>query len=116
MEEQEKFAFLGDDRLCRTCCRSAWFYEEGKIAVVCLAGQMNKVVRKMRELSSECASWKRGEERMTFIDFKKLTEEELRRELEKVRQGRVSVGKKRRTECRERRQKSAKKEKEYIDL
>ena len=48
---------------------------------------------------------------MPFVDFNKLSEEELRRELAKIREERRGTGKKKRVQSREKREGAARKKK-----
>ena len=90
---------------------------DGKWHYGCRMGQF-KVSSKIAGLPNKCGSWKIGGEVMPFVDFRKMTEEELRASLEKIRAERRGAGSKKRTQSRERRVGSGKerKPKEIIRL
>ena len=56
-----------------------------------------------------------GVERMPFVNFKKLSEEQLKQELEKIRTGRLSTGKGARRASRERRIKDGARKERQVD-
>jgi len=119
-EEQLVFDFYVEDKPCRTCAYASFNLNGWLLCVYCGLGQigLHFSLRGGRyvDLPDYCVCYKRGGEKMPYINVKKLTEQELREELRRIREERCGVGRKKRRESRERRVKSAKKEKEYIDL
>ena len=57
----------------------------------------------MLQMPHTCGIYKKGREKMSYVDLKKLSEEQLRLELDKIRAGRVGIGRRKRRESRERR-------------
>lgn len=108
-EQQLEFDFWGKDRICRTCKWANWKYgsllreeSNGKDWWIfgCVMGQY-PITRRVYLLKNSCRCWERGRECMGFVDFKKMSEEQLRRELEQIRAERCGVGRQHRSASRE---------------
>lgn len=120
--DQLNFNFYNMDRPCRSCkkfwrewgvaddmhhtgrkrCFSKDEKEECRWWYGCRGGQLS-MTSTPHKLPSKCNSYSEGGEVMAFVDFKDASEEQLREEIEKIRAGRRGVGKKKRTESKERR-------------
>ena len=114
-EEQVLFDFYVYDKPCRSCAFSQVSAMERGWKWGCGVGQI-RLTSKVRKLPNECRCWKGGESLMPFIDFRKLSEEEARQELERIRRERSGSGKKRRVASREKRIKASKVREEGIRL
>lgn len=106
-EKQLTFSFFELDKPCRYCRYAEWMYDE-KRRFGCGMGQF-RLMSKVNQLPDRCGSWKRGEEVMAFVDFSKMREEELKKELEKIRAEKLGIGRKRRVSSYEKRVKQASK-------
>ena len=126
METQVEFEFLTLDSPCRTC--AYWWREygvrgerqgqESKWWYGCFVSGF-RMTSHIAQLPSECRTWKNGGEKMGFVDFSKMKEEDLRRELERIRGERRGVGRSKRVASRERRISGGKRETEqkgFIEL
>lgn len=109
-EKQHVWEF-GVDYPCRSCVYlHLWWDEKERAKCMCGCG-----ARRLRTLAGvtvgKCAMWRKGVEVMSFIDFRKMSEEQLKKELENIRKRRRGVGRHKRMQSRERRVKDATKSK-----
>ena len=106
VEEQLLFSFVKVEKMwdkpCRTCEFALWYIGRETKRFDCGMGQW-RGCNNVRDIPVVCRMWKEGGERMSFVNFKKLTEEQLKLELEKIRTGRLGTGKGARRASRERR-------------
>lgn len=109
-EVQLEFEFVKYMKCCTNCLYCVIEDVEVGTYWTCQLG-LHKPFKQVGRLPSICNSWKKGRSKMSFVDFKKLTEEQLRAELERIRGERAGVGRKRRTESKERRIKDGNSEK-----
>ena len=121
MEKQLEFSFAADDRPCRTCKYwwRAWgasnFKSEDRWLFGCRIGGF-KMTPKISLIPNSCKMWMLGGERMAFVDFKKMSEEQLRKELDKIRSERRGSGKRKRVQSRDRRISGSQKERKPKDI
>ena len=132
MCEQLEFDFVVGEKPCRTC--SHWWTHVGVKVESKGGGGVEKVDERryfacglgifamswnMSKMPTKCNMWMLGGSKMPFVNFKKMSEEQLRAQLDQVRAGRRGVGRKKRVESKERRIASDRKErkpKEIIHL
>jgi hypothetical protein len=110
---QIEFEFIAGDRPCRTC--RYWSREYGTRAdrpngkehwyFGCAMGQY-PLTQWTSKFPEQCVPFKWGGEKMGFVDFKKMSEEQLRAELDRIRSERSGSGVKKRRASREGRVKS----------
>lgn len=101
-EEQIEMAFTKWERACRTCVYVMIDRSERGRMWSCGIGQ-HTLEGLVANLPKQCSMWKRGGVQMGYVDFKKLSEEQLRAELTKVREGRERSGRYARKQSREKR-------------
>jgi len=106
VEEQLTFEFVKVDvkwdKPCRTCLFGLWYVDRETKRFDCGIGQW-RGCNNVRDIPVGCRMYKEGVERMPFVNFKRLSEEQLKLELERIRTGRLSTGKGARRASRERR-------------
>ena len=112
---QYLFEFVELDRICRTCQFCAVNKGENNRGRqgpwwACNVGRF-KMTTNVGKLPESCVSHRWGGEKVSFIDFKKMSEEQLRAELDRIRSERSGVGKKKRVASREGRVRSEKSQK-----
>ena len=110
---QLEFDFIAGDRPCRTC--AYWLREFGTRADrpngkehwynSCSMGQYT-MTQWSSKFPEHCVCWKLGGEKMGCVDFKKMSEEQLRAELDRIRAERSGCGVRKRKASREGRVKS----------
>lgn len=109
------FPFERWEKACRYCVYLGIDTNEKKVKYFsCGTGQYTGG-KSVLQMPTTCVMYKRGREKMSYVNLKQLSEEQLRLELEKIRAGRVGIGRKRRTESRERRISDGKKSKKTIE-
>ena len=102
-EEQIVFEFARYEKACRYCVYLfVTLNDEKGCEFTCGVGEF-KGGKSVLQMHSHCVMFKKGREKMSYVDLRKLSEEQLRLELEKIRAGRVGMGRKKRGESRERR-------------
>ena len=103
--EQVMFEFITmTTQRCETCEHAWWSHDLLATFVLC----RKKVFEGRDEGKEYCLEWKRGES-MPQINFREMREEELRQELQRIRDERSGIGRKVRREHKERRIKESKK-------
>ena len=117
-EEQLLFEWEVWERPCRTCSHLGQSEDTERGSMfICLVGQF-KLTNKLAGLPKHCGCFKWGGEKMAYVDFRKMSEEQLRGELRKIQEDRAGIGRKVRRAAVEGRIKHAraKKAKEIIKL